>query len=172
MPGREREREREWSRHRAQGRAGQGRAGQALPARQGKKQASQRAREQAITEREREVRVRARGVGPERSPAAVFPGERNQPLSPNAPQASKRERERESDKYGGTYSSPRKPQNDGGPYGPGSLTSSSNPKEEERQERAREFGSSTSVLRSFGLAGRGPDGGSHNRDSPGWHSPF
>ena len=32
---------------------------------------------------------------------------------------------------------PRKPQNDGGPYGPGSLNSSSNPKEEER-ERGRE----------------------------------
>ena len=42
---------------------------------------------------------------------------------PNAQQARERERER--------ARSPRKPQNVGGPHGPGSLTSSSNPKEEE-----------------------------------------
>ena len=52
-------------------------------------------------------------------------------LTLNLEQArEKRERERERERE--AYSSPRKPQNDGGPYGPGSLNSSSNPKEEER----------------------------------------
>ena len=51
-------------------------------------------------------------------------------------QASKQEREREREsECCSTYSPPRKPQNDGGPYGPGSLTSSSNPKEEESEDR-------------------------------------
>ena len=61
------------------------------------------------------------------------------PAHTSTPEQSKAKRERETERgtYCGTYSSPRKPQNNGGPYGPGSLNSSSNPKEEE-EDRERE----------------------------------
>ena len=58
---------------------------------------------------------------------------------------SGRERERERALTCGTYSSPRKPQNVGGPHGPGSLTSSSNPKEEESFDCVEEEGEGESA---------------------------